>query len=258
MNALAFCLLLLGCSGSVDTPDDVGREAEEPAGFHLRGVRLDENVTAGELLGSEAPKARHEEASLVGGYEQQGNNQNPVLYRIDAGSISYRIRHETQPPDGRLLDLAWDGGPYAYGLFVIDGGGTDLEGKPAWLSSYAPGAISGGGPQVSVVGKIRVNTGALERATFVLSVLSSGRVNTHRPRQPLQILPNGDLAFFGTSAHKPIDAGGMTSMECTNDPFETEYRFDPDLTELRCASATNCTSSLPCSPSPVAQNTPAE
>ena len=50
---------------------------------------------------------------------------------------------------GKAWTITWDGGDVAYVVYTVVGGGTSLEGKGGWLSSYAPGAISGGGPKVS-------------------------------------------------------------------------------------------------------------
>ena len=255
--------LLAGCLACSGGTSDDGGGAGRPIDETLQtegaqgvlssgGVRLREDMNAAELAASSAPRFTHGAVTLYAGYEQVGNNQNPLLFRVDeeggaaGASVVYVRRHEAQPPDGRLLGLVWDGGAHAYGVYSVDGGGTDLEGKAGWLASYAPGAISGGGPKVSVVGRMRVETGELERATFVISVLSSGRVNSHGVRAPLVVHADGTVDFLGESAHKPIAPDGRTALDCTDYPFDTRYRFTADLSTLLCAESTNCTSPTPC------------
>ncbi len=240
--------------GASARPIDTSLQTDEADGvLSSRGVRLNANMDAADLAASDAPRITHGPVTLYAGFEQIGLNQNPLFFRVDEAddggdaSVVYMRRHETQPPDGRMLGLTWDGGPYAYAVYSIVGGGTDLEGKGGWLSSYAPGAISGGGPKVSVVGRIPVETGELERATFIISVLSSGRVNSHSVRAPLAVLPDGTVEFLGESAHKPIAPDGRNSLDCTDYPFDTRYRLSADLSTLICAESTNCTSPTPCS-----------
>lgn len=78
------------------------------------------------------------------GFEQvSSNNQDPIVARFDGGEMIYCHYHENDGPDGRALGITWDGGEYAYVVYTIVGGGSDLENKGGWLNSYAPGAISG-------------------------------------------------------------------------------------------------------------------
>ncbi|HEU4538491.1 MAG TPA: hypothetical protein VFS00_30430, partial [Polyangiaceae bacterium] len=61
------------------------------------------------------------------------------------------------------------------------------------------------------------------------------------------VLPGGAVEYHGTSAHKPLGADGKNPMGCTDYPFDTTYRFSPDLSTLLCAASTNCTSNVvPC------------
>lgn len=186
-------------------------------------------------------------STIYVGYDQvSGNNQNPIVARFDDGSQSWCIQHEDDPPDGRAVGITWDGGEVAYVVYTIVGGGTDLEGQGGWLSSYAPGAISGGGRNVSYVGRIDTNDGSLLSGTFIIAVLSSGNVNSHNPAAAPVVLENGQVEFSGASAHKPIDADGRNSMDCTDYPFDSRYRFSSDLSTLICADCSNCTSQQPC------------
>ncbi|HJL19931.1 MAG TPA: hypothetical protein RMH99_29980 [Sandaracinaceae bacterium LLY-WYZ-13_1] len=253
-----------GCDGD-EEPDpgsDAGDEAPVDAGMTSRpppGPSAD-GWESDWVEGSAGASCDADEADLadlahltfgdstiyVGFRQASGNNQNPIVARFDGGTRIWCVEHETQGPDGRAEAITWDGGDHAYVVYSVVGGGTDLEGHGGWLSSYAPGAISGGGPKVSVVGRVSVEDGSLDAATFIVSVLSSGRVNTHAPAGAVTVLEDGSVEFAGDSAHKPIDADGRSSMDCTDYPFSSRYRFSADLSELVCADCTNCTSQRPC------------
>ncbi|MGE0324991.1 MAG: hypothetical protein AB7K71_18520 [Polyangiaceae bacterium] len=183
--------------------------------------------------------------TLAVGFEQVGNNQNPLVARFDGDTQTYCVKHETSGPDGRAWGLTWDGGSTAYVVYTIVGGGTELENRGGWLSSYAPGAISGGGSKVSYVGKINAGDGELARGTFIIAVKSDNKVNSHSPAGPITVLESGDVEFLGSSAHKPIDVN-QKPMDCTDYPFSSRYRFSPDLDQVICADCTNCQSATPC------------
>jgi hypothetical protein len=144
------------------------------------------------------------------------------------------------------VGITWDGGDVAYVVYTIVGGGSALEGKGGWLSSYAPGAISGGGPKVSYVGQVEVTYGTLQAGTFIIAVTSDNEVNSHSPAGAVTVLQNRNIEFLGESAHKPIDADGSHGMECTDYPFSSRYRLSADLSALMCADCTNCIPQLPC------------
>jgi hypothetical protein len=187
------------------------------------------------------------QSTIYVGYQQVTSiNQDPAVARYDNGQLVWCVRHETQGPDGRAVGITWDGGEYAYVVYTIVGGGSDLEGRGGWLSAYAPGAINGGGPTVSVIGRVKASNGELETATFVMAVLSNNKVNTHRPAGAVTVLTDGNVEFLGVSAHKPIDANGRESMDCTEYPFHSRYILSADLRSLVCCECTNCVSDQPC------------
>jgi hypothetical protein len=187
-------------------------------------------------------------STLYVGFEQvSGNNQDPIVARFDDGEQVYCRYHEQEGPDGRAVGITWDGGETAYVVYTIVGGGSGLEGKGGWLESYAPGAISGGGPKVSYVGRIAAASGELESGTFVIAVRDMNRkVNTHNPKGAVTVLQDGSVEFLGESAHKPISTDGKTAMDCTDYPFDSRYRFSADLGSVLCADSTNCVSTAPC------------
>jgi hypothetical protein len=250
-----FCLALAipaGCAGG--DGDRNANTTRPPPGPSAEGWLNDyREGSAAAFCDSEEVDLAHLPHVTVGdttlyvGYEQvTGINQDPLVARFDAGERVWCIYHETEPPDGRAEAITWDGGDHAYVVFTVVGGGTSLEGHSGWLSSYAPGAIHGGGPKVSVVGRVDVSDGSLDAATFVVAVLSDNRVNTHSPDGAVTVLEDGTVEFFGNSAHKPIDGDGQSAMDCTDYPFASRYRFAADLDTLACADCTNCQPQRPC------------
>ena len=247
--------LTLAC-GTSGGPDDEAGESGAPApgpsaegwmsAYVEGGVGITCGQTEAEMMAAGAPSLSVADTTIYVGFEQDGQNQNPVFARFDAGVEVYCEHHETEAPDGRAVGLTWDGGDLAYVVYTIVGGGSSLEGKGGWLNAYAPGAISGGGPKVSVVGRVETTFGTLDRATFVIAVKSDGKVNSHGPRGAVTRRPDGNIEFLGESAHKPIDANGQSSMDCTDYPFDSKYVFSGDLATLVCAECSNCVSQQPC------------
>ena len=196
---------------------------------------------------SDLPHVTVDNVTIYVGYEQvSGENQDPLVARYDDGQLVWCRHHEQQGPDGRAVGITWDGSEMAYVVYTIVGGGSGLEGQGGWLPSYAPGAISGGGPRVSYVGRVRATDGELLSGTFIIAVKSDHTVNTHSPAGAVTVLTDGSIEFLGESAHKPIDADGASAMDCTDYPFDSRYRFTPDLSRLVCADCTNCVSQRPC------------
>ena len=76
--------------------------------------------------------------------------------------------------------------------------------------------------------------------SFVIAVLSVGRVNTHHPRAAATVATDGTAEFLGESAPESLDSDGQSSMDCTDYPCDSRYRFSPDLATLVCAGCTNC------------------
>ncbi len=193
------------------------------------------------------PQVTVGETTLYVGFQQvSADNQDPIFLRYDSGKKVYCVYHETQAPDGRALGLTWDGGDHAYVVYSIVGGGSELEGKGGWLSSYAPGAISGGGPKVSVVGRVNAKDGILNSSTFVIAVNSKNKVNSHKATAAITMLADGIVEFVGDSRYNPIDISGKDRMDCGDAPFITRYRLSADLGQAICADSTHCVSQKPC------------
>ncbi len=232
-------------SGGEQTSAGGEGDAEWEQAYAEKAVGISCDQSADEMAAAGAPSLSFDDATVYVGFEQIGDNQNPIVARFDGGAMSFCERHETEGPDGRALGITWDGGPYAYVVYTIVGGGSSLEGKGGWISSYAPGSINGGGPKVSVLGRVDTSSGALASATFVIAVKSDNKVNSHSPRAAPTVLADGGVEFLGSSAHKPIDSD-VTAMDCTDYPFDSRYVFSEDLGSLVCAQCTNCQAKTPC------------
>lgn len=215
------------------------------SGYTSQSTALNCSMTRSELDGSSAAKVTIEGTALYVGYIQRDNNQNPVIIRMDGDNQIYCIEHEKQSPDARAEGITWDGGDYAYIVYTVTGGGTDLEIPGGWLSSYSGGLYSGGGPKVSVIGRVMPFDGDLVNATFVIAAKSDNKINSHSPYGAVSVDSTGNITFYGESAHKPIDID-KKPMECTDYPFNSTYIFSGDLNSIICASCTNCTSDTPC------------
>jgi len=196
------------------------------------------------MLAKKGPSLAIGNARLFVGFEQVGQNQNPILARFDGGAPTYCVKHETEGPDGRALGVTWDGGAVAYVVYTIVGGGSafDAKAKGQWLDRYGDG---GGSSKVSVIGAVDAKTGALSYATFVIAKKQDGKTNTHAPADAITVTPQATLEFRGSSAFQPMNPD-RSIMECTNYPFDTRYVFSADLKTLVCSSSTNCTSKVPC------------
>lgn len=237
--------LALASCGDSDSAPPPGAGPEWKSAFADKGGRCAGDKASLDSLA----KVTVGDTTLFVGFEQtSADNQDPLIARYDGDRRVYCVHHENDGPDGRAVGLTWNGGEYAYVVYTVVGGGSDLEGKQGWLGAYAPGAIRGGGPKVSYVGRVNVTTGALETGTFIIAVKSDNSVNSHGPRGPVSLREDGTVEFSGDSAHKPIDADGQRAMACTDYPFTTRYRFSADLKTLVCADSTQCTSQRPCTP----------
>ncbi len=218
-------------------------------GFASKKVGEHACETSAEALAASAlPRVSAGGSTLYVGFHQvSGNNQDPFVARVDGDRVAWCVYHENDGPDGRALGVTWDGGPLAYVVYTIVGGGTDLE-MAGWFRSYGGHAgISGGGKKVGVLGRVDAATGALTAATHVPAVLAERKLNSHAPADAPRVLADGTVEYRGSSAHKPIGADGNDAMQCTDYPFDTTYRFDPDLATLVCAVSTNCTGNTkPC------------
>ena len=209
-----------------------------------------------ELIAAGAPMVEVGGTTLVVGFQQYGNNQDPVFLRFDGKEKVYCEHHEKEPPDGRAHGVTWDGGPTAYVIYSVVGGGTAFDGhaKGGWIDRYGDG---GGSSKVTVIASVETAFGTVERASFVPAKRQMGtKTNTLAPAGAIRVLQDGTLEGVGFSAFAPLN--GDRSVMCVPD---TEYpaaldgaegpsylaRFTPDFASVVCASTAGCSKvTTPC------------
>ncbi|MFS8068029.1 MAG: hypothetical protein ACMG6S_16870 [Byssovorax sp.] len=217
--------------------------------FSKDGVGVSCEATYAEMTASGAPSLTSGKTTIFVGFQQYSNNQDPVFFRFDDEKKVYCEHHEHESPDARALGITWDGGPKAYVVYTVTGGGTafDSLAKGAWIDRYGDG---GGSSKVAVVASVETAFGTVERATFVPAKRESGtKTNTLAPADAITVRTDGALEFTGNSAFAPLNPD--KSVMCVP---STEYpaaldgmkgpsylaRFAPDLKTMSCASTAGC------------------
>jgi hypothetical protein len=163
-------------------------------------------ASAAQLKTSGTPRLTIGRTTVFVGFQQFGNDQDPVFVRFDGSRKVYCKHHEHQGPDGRALGITWDGGPKAYVVYTVVGGGTELEGKArrGWLQSYGDGGASA---RVTVLAEVALRSGTVQRATFLVArVVKNGqsKTNTIVPAAAPLVRARG-VAVFATSAFSPLN-----------------------------------------------------
>jgi hypothetical protein len=212
--------------------------------FAKDSVSIDCTLTEAALDAKKATVVTVGTSRVFVGYEQSGQNQNPVVARFDAGAKRYCEHHESEAPDGRAYGVTWDGGKTAYVVYTIVGGGSafDAKSKGKWLEAYGNGGASS---KVSVIGAVDADLGSLSYSTFVVAKKQDGSTNSLTPTDAVTVRPDANLELRGSSAFQPMNPD-KSLMQCTAYPFDVRYVFAPSLATLVCSSSTNCTSSTPC------------
>jgi len=160
-----------------------------------------------QLKASGTPRLTFGRTTVFVGFQQYGNNQDPVFARYDGTREVYCEHHEKQSPDGRALGFTWDGGRTAYVVYTVVGGGTELETKASrgWLNRYGDGGASAA---VTVVGQVELGGGTLMRSTFLVARrIKNGQIKTNSifpAAAPLRTA-SGKIAIVARSAFAPIN-----------------------------------------------------
>ena len=212
------------------------------------GVTCD--MTYDDMKTSGAPNLKFGDTEIFVGFQQYGNNQDPVFRRFDKGVEAYCEHHEKESPDGRAYGITWNGGDTAYVVYSIVGGGSAFDGKGQgqWVSHYGDGGASSA---VSFIGVVEVAFGTLQKGTFVVAKRQSGtKTNTLRPNGAITVLSDGGIEFQGVSAYSPLnpDLSPMCegSVDYPKGPTgaddETSYilRLASDLKSATCATTWGC------------------
>jgi hypothetical protein len=205
-----------------------------------------------QLKKSGTPRLTFGRTTVFVGFQQYGNNQDPVFARYDGSTEVYCEHHEKQSPDGRALGLTWDGGDTAYVVYTVVGGGTELEAKAArgWLNRYGDGGASAA---VTVIGRVELRGGTLERSSFLVARrVKNGQTKTNTivpVAAPLRTASG--IAILAKSAFAPINPD--LSLMCPSGKGEYPQQapgradqasyvgvFTADLGGLKCARTWGC------------------
>ncbi|MFH7243584.1 MAG: DUF4114 domain-containing protein [Spirulina sp.] len=206
-------------------------------------VKFSPGVTEAQLIASGAARISLGSQTLYIGTDQvSAINQNPILASFDAVNPAnnwIRADYEATGADGRGNGLAVTPSGEVYAFFSVDGtqGTPDQDfrrastaAEQAWLRSYG----QGGGPKVSVIGKIDPATGSLVAAAYLSAILSNGNSNS-LTITGLAVQPNGNLRISAQSFFAPRQPNGqamiLDSDPTTPDtsPFPYFIEITPDL-----------------------------
>lgn len=217
--------------------------------FRDGGVGVTCEMTYDDMVKSGAPSITSGATTIFVGFQQYGANQDPVFYRFNHKKKVYCEHHEKESPDGRAVGITWDGGPTAWVVYTIVGGGSAFDGlaKGGWIASYGDG---GGSSKVAVIGEVETQFGTVRRMTFVPAKRQDGtKTNTLNPADAITVLTDGTLEFKGGSAFAPLNPDrtpmcvGSTEYPAALDGAKgPSYvaRFSANLKTVLCASTAGC------------------
>lgn len=214
-------------------------------------VKFSSGVTEAQLIASGAARITLGSQTIYIGTDQvSAINQDPILASFDAVNPAnnwIRADYEATGADGRGNGIAVTPSGAVYAFFSVDGTqGTPAQdfrrasaaAEQAWLRSYG----QGGGPKVSVIGKIDPATGELLSAAYLSAVLGNGNSNT-LSITGLDVLPNGNLLISALSFFSPRRPNGQPKT-LDNDPttpdtspFPYFIELTPDLRRVENTSA---------------------
>ena len=164
----------------------------------------------------------------IGTQQVSASTQNPIVASFTGGIADWVINdYEVGPPDGRALGVLWDGAYLLYVAMTVDGGGSGIETHTSngWQTSYG----AGGGPRVTVLLRLNVNSGRPMAGTFAIARLASGITNALIPTN-LDFV-NGRSVLFADSAFSPLDVNRvlMTQTGSGSTPHRYRVVFDANL-----------------------------
>lgn len=174
----------------------------------------------------------------IGTQQVTSINQNPIIRLFDSANPQNnwtRTDYEVTGADGRGYGLVWTGSDL-YAVFTVDGtqGSSNedfrrasQDAQQAWLRSYG----QGGGPKVSAIGRIDLNTGELLDAAYLSALLSNGNSNSLVIKN-VAVNTAGNLVISADSFFSPRKPDG-TRMQQVNtslsSPFAYTIELQPDL-----------------------------
>jgi len=206
-------------------------------------------MTHDEMVASGAPSITRGKTTIFVGFQQYGNNQDPVFFRFDDGQKVYCEHHEKESPDGRAHGITGGVAQPFWAVYSLTGGGTALViwAKGGFFYRYGGG---GNSSAVRVIAEVETKCGTVQKPTLVPAKRERGtKTKTLKPADALTVLADGSLELVGKSAFAPLNPD--KSVMCV--PM-TEYpsafdgadgpnylgRIQTDLKTMLCASTAGC------------------
>lgn len=181
-------------------------------------------------------------SSIYVGYQQVSSvNKDPRMIRFDQGKRTWcKSDYEVTGDDGTGYGLIWDGGSVLYGIFSS----TGTQGTPSqdfrrfatsgWLSSYG----MGGGAKIAIVSRINPTTGTISNATYLSTLLSSGKSNS---LQVKGLSLSGSNLVVNANAWSSPRRFDRSRMTCSgSSPFNYTIEFGANLSSVVRAVADRC------------------
>jgi hypothetical protein len=176
------------------------------------------------------------------GYQQvTATNQNPIAIRFDNGKRTWcHTDYEVTADDSRGYGLLWDGQGVMYAVFSSTGtqGSASQDfrrfASRGWLQSYG----RGGGAKVAILARVNPTNGNVNFATFLSSILSSGRTNS---LAVTALSFTSDRLVVSSSAFFAPRRADRQRMNCTgSSPFNYRVEFNSNLQSIVRATADRC------------------
>lgn len=157
----------------------------------------------------------------VGTQQATSNNQNPIVASFTGGAADWIVNdYEVGAPDGRAVGVLWDGAYLLYVAMTVDGGGSGIETHTTngWQTGYG----AGGGPRVTVLLRLNVNSGRPMAGTFSIARLANGNTNVLIPTN-LDFV-NSRVVMFADSGFSPLDVNRMLMTQTGSGSTPHRYR----------------------------------
>ncbi|GAA4271930.1 hypothetical protein U6A24_22780 [Aquimarina gracilis] len=232
-RSISYCLLcifLLGCT-SDDTKDDNG--TPNP---NLENIDFTNATTATDDNGNSYEIGFNQVTSI---------NQDPFVRKKNAaGETIWYVEHEKSEVDGRAKMILIDNNNTPWVVFTVVGGSntptyitTQAIVEGAFANVYQKSYGTGGGPKVSIIAKLNPETGAIEKATYMIAKKDDGKTNGFNIQEIG--ITNQNIAVKAESVAWPPGTGtsyqrfpDITDADRVDGVFNMYYEVKTDLTQI--------------------------
>jgi hypothetical protein len=149
-------------------------------------------------------------SEFIGGFSQvTANRQDAFLYKKTGSKLDWCFYYDRSSADTRTELLAGSGqGAELFAAFTTDGGNSSFRAsRNAVQASYG----RGGGPKITYLARIDINTGAVCQASFLGARLNDGKTNTLSPSKlsvgKSTVFFEGKTAYDGGKANDSLSPG---------------------------------------------------